>query len=92
IISNSLNPGNFVSNLTRHVSPALEYLLSWIQYPSHYGALTQLWAGTSPEAKDYNGEFFVPWARLGTAGRYLKTRGEGEKLWDWIEEQRRPYL
>lgn len=27
-----------------------------MMYPAHYGALTQLWAGTSPEGLELNGQ------------------------------------
>ena len=35
-----------------HLTPAQDKIL----YPAPYGALTQLWAGTMPEAAKYNGE------------------------------------
>lgn len=33
-------------------------------WPAHYGALTQLWAGTMPEAINYNGEVRDACAKL----------------------------
>ncbi|KAG8913528.1 hypothetical protein FRC02_005449 [Tulasnella sp. 418] len=57
-------------------------------FPAPMGALTQLWGGTSPDTKDYNGEFLIPWARLGTAGKYVLRKGQDKVLWDWIEQQR----
>ncbi|KAG8951659.1 hypothetical protein FRC03_012478 [Tulasnella sp. 419] len=57
-------------------------------FPAPMGALTQLWGGTSPDTKDYNGEFLIPWARLGTAGNYVLQEGQGEVLLGWIEQQR----
>jgi retinol dehydrogenase 12 len=60
-----------------------------ILYPAPYGALTQLWAGTSPETKDYNGKFFKPWARIGDAGAPANDPETAAKLWQWIEEQRK---
>ncbi|KAG8959088.1 hypothetical protein FRC03_008470, partial [Tulasnella sp. 419] len=89
IISNSVNPGNLNTDLQRHYSPIAKAISRRIMYPAPYGALTQLWAGVSPETKDFNGQFMIPWARLGTAGKYVKTPGWSEKLWGWIEEQRK---
>lgn len=31
-------------------------------HPTAMGAITQLWAGTSPEAVNLNGKYLVPWA------------------------------
>ncbi|KAG8916473.1 hypothetical protein FRC02_003808 [Tulasnella sp. 418] len=89
IISNSVNPGGIRTELQRYAGSMEKFLLSFVTYPAPFGALTQLWGGVSPETKDFNGQFLVPWARLGTAGRYVKKPGEGEKLWEWIEEQRK---
>ncbi|KAG8897467.1 hypothetical protein FRB99_008125, partial [Tulasnella sp. 403] len=61
----------------------------WMLFPAPYGALTQLWLGTSPETVGFTGKWFIPWAR---EGKFLgsKTAPEmGPLLWDWIEEQRK---
>ena len=57
-----------------------------ILYPASYGALTQLWAGTMPETLNYNGEFLIPWARLGKCRKEAYDPELGAKLWDWMEE------
>ncbi|TFK89005.1 NAD(P)-binding protein [Polyporus arcularius HHB13444] len=44
------------------------YLLLWdrfIMYPTAYGAITPLYAGTAPEALTYHGKYLRPWARPG---------------------------
>ncbi|KAI0309863.1 hypothetical protein OF83DRAFT_1071382, partial [Amylostereum chailletii] len=51
------------------------------------GALTQLWAGTSPEGAEFNGKYLVPWARLGEANPPTQDPKTGERLWEWLEEQ-----
>jgi retinol dehydrogenase-12 len=59
----------------------------WITYPAQNGALTQLYAGTSPEALNLSGKYFWPWARVGKS----HPQGDDEKLqdevWTWLEEQ-----
>ncbi|PPQ73482.1 hypothetical protein CVT26_010184 [Gymnopilus dilepis] len=67
IVSTAVNPGNLRSDLQRHISVIELLLLKPILYPAHYGALTQLWAGTSPEGAELNGKFLIPWARVGVA-------------------------
>ncbi|KAG8916336.1 hypothetical protein FRC03_001026 [Tulasnella sp. 419] len=90
IVSNAVNPGDIKSDLQRNLSSITRRILDYtFLYPTPMGALTQLWAGVSPETKDLNGQFMIPWARLGTAGKYVKKLGEAEKLWDWVEEQRK---
>ncbi|KAG8980275.1 hypothetical protein FRB94_011995 [Tulasnella sp. JGI-2019a] len=91
IVSNALNPGNLRTELQRHLTPLRERLLSFTLYPASFGALTQLWVGTSPETKDFNGKWCIPWARVGKIGA-SKDPKIGEKLWEWIEEQRKDYL
>lgn len=51
------------------------------------GAITQLWAGTSPEAVNLNGKYLVPWAREGPVRPETRDVALGEKLWTWLEEQ-----
>jgi len=88
IVSTAMNPGNLKTELQRHVPGWLKGPLNLMLYPVENGALTQLWAGTSPETKDFNGKWLIPWARVGKMGPSSDPK-LGEKLWDWIEEQRK---
>lgn len=63
-----------------------------ILFPAPYGALTQLWVGTAPEAGNYNGAWFIPWARPGRIQAAARNQELGTKLWDWIEEQRKGHF
>jgi len=92
IISNSLNPGNIQTELYRNQGFLHGLLTGWLLYPPPHGALTQLWAATTPEAKDYNGAWFVPWARIGPMPKEAKDPEVGKRLWDWIEEQRKSHV
>ncbi|KAH7101378.1 hypothetical protein BKA62DRAFT_703584 [Auriculariales sp. MPI-PUGE-AT-0066] len=89
VVSLSLNPGGIDTELTRHLG--LPSWLSWLQplilYPVTYGAITQLYAGTAPEAKDLNGQYLIPWARIGKANPLASDAALGEKVWDWCEAQ-----
>ncbi|KAG2010278.1 hypothetical protein CC2G_013116 [Coprinopsis cinerea AmutBmut pab1-1] len=68
-------------------SPMAEKILGWMFYPAEYGALTQLWAGTSDEGLNMNGKFLKPWARYGSANPLALDQELGERLWKWLEEQ-----
>ncbi|KAK0469223.1 NAD(P)-binding protein [Desarmillaria tabescens] len=91
IISHSLNPGSIRTDLQRHLSPFANKMQDMFLFPAHMGALTQLWAGTSPEAGKLNGEFMIPWARLGKARKETADPAVGKKLWEWLETQCKDY-
>ncbi|KAK0433249.1 NAD(P)-binding protein [Armillaria borealis] len=86
IISISLNPGNINSELLRHKSSFVQYLSQYVLYSTTYGALTQLWAGTAPEAVACNGMFLAPWARIARPNPCTDDPAVAKKLWDWLEE------
>ncbi|EIN09199.1 NAD(P)-binding protein [Punctularia strigosozonata HHB-11173 SS5] len=90
IVSTSVNPGNLRTDLQRHLSGPRKFIISMLLYPASYGALTQLWAGTSPEAADFNGKFLIPWARVGAARKEALDPEVGRRLWEWLETQCRP--
>ncbi|KAF8956995.1 hypothetical protein BDZ97DRAFT_138376 [Flammula alnicola] len=88
IVSTSVNPGNLKSDLLRHVSPIESKILNLlILYPVSYGALTQLWAGTSPQGAELNGKYLIPWARIGTSNPAAQDTKLAGELWKWLEEQ-----
>ncbi|EPQ57453.1 NAD P-binding protein [Gloeophyllum trabeum ATCC 11539] len=88
IVSTSVNPGNIRTELTRHATfPGMKLLSVLVLYPVHYGAITQLYAGTSPQTVDANGKFFVPWAREAKPNPVALDSELGERLWKWCEEQ-----
>jgi NAD(P)-dependent dehydrogenase (short-subunit alcohol dehydrogenase family) len=87
IISTSLNPGNLRSDLQRHLSGIQNFFVSLMLNPASFGALTQLWAGTSPEGLELNGKYLVPWARIGVPNPITEDPKLAEELWKWMEEQ-----
>ncbi|KAG8747712.1 hypothetical protein FRC10_011839 [Ceratobasidium sp. 414] len=63
IISTSLHPGGIKTELQRHLTlgSVAESLLNMLLWPAPYGALTQLYAGTSPEGAELSGKVgFLP--------------------------------
>jgi len=87
IISTSLHPGNLRSDLQRHMSKFEDLLLTPILRPASFGALTQLWAGTSPEGLEFNGKYLIPWARVGVPNTAAEDPKLAVELWKWLEEQ-----
>ncbi|KAG8694675.1 hypothetical protein FRC08_008323 [Ceratobasidium sp. 394] len=89
IISMSLHPGGIKTELQRHltlggISEAIVNMLLW---PAPYGALTSLYAGTSPEGAELAGQYLIPWARVFKARSDTQDEEAGRKLWTWLEEQ-----
>ncbi|KAF8799006.1 NAD(P)-binding protein [Phlegmacium glaucopus] len=87
IVSTSFNPGNIKSDLQRHISPFEYFMIAALLQPLPYGALTQLWAGTSPEGAELNGKYLIPWARVGEATSIANDPKLSGELWTWLEEQ-----
>jgi retinol dehydrogenase-12 len=58
-----------------------------ITYPAHFGALTQLWAGTSAEGVGFNGKYLWPWARVGKCAPQAADEKLQDEVWKWLEEQ-----
>ncbi|TFY63928.1 hypothetical protein EVG20_g6134 [Dentipellis fragilis] len=84
IISTAVNPGNIRSELQRHLNPVARFVARLFLYPTPYGALNQLWAGTSPETADFNGKFIVPWTRIGECRPEASDPENGRRLWDYL--------
>jgi len=89
IVTTAVHPGFIRSELGRNVanleSRFSKFLMRALMYPAPQGALTQLWAGTSPETADLGGEYLIPWARVGTPRS--NDPELGRELWTWFEEQ-----
>jgi len=49
------------------------------------GAITPLYGGVSPEVEHLNGEYLIPWARVGTPRSNDPMLGK--ELWMLLEEQ-----
>ncbi|KAJ7759257.1 hypothetical protein B0H16DRAFT_1819836 [Mycena metata] len=95
IVVTSLHPGVIKTDLHRHMTGALGSVISIMErtvlHDVSYGALTQLYAGTTVEGAQLNGKYLIPWARIGKPhpdSQDLKLAGE---LWDWLEEQVKPF-
>ncbi|KAG6915146.1 hypothetical protein DXG01_013041 [Tephrocybe rancida] len=87
IVSTALNPGNIRTDLQRHIPSFFDTILDWSLYPAPYGALTQLYAGTSAAGAELNGKYLIPWARVGRAISATDDPELWKQLREWSEEQ-----
>ncbi|GJE89129.1 NAD(P)-binding protein [Phanerochaete sordida] len=83
----AVDPGSVKTGLQRNATWMDRLFLNMILHEPWYGALTQLWAGTSPETLSLNGEWLIPYARHGRCLPEMYDAQLGEKLWTWLEEQ-----
>ncbi|CAA7262940.1 unnamed protein product [Cyclocybe aegerita] len=77
----------YAQSKLRHLAAFEKRLMNLVLYLVHLGALTQLYAGTSPEASQLNGKFLIPWARVGNLPALAADTKLAEELWKWLEEQ-----
>ncbi|KAG7445703.1 NAD-P-binding protein [Guyanagaster necrorhizus] len=88
IVCTCINPGNLVTELQRNLKLGVKrFIIYRILYPAPYSALTQLYAGTSPEGADFNGKYLVPWAHMWTSTPESQDKQAGSQLWAWLEDQ-----
>ncbi|KAJ7641842.1 NAD-binding protein [Roridomyces roridus] len=87
IVSIALHPGNIKTDLARHSGTIQSATTNWMLYPVELGALTQLYAGTAPEASALGGKYLLPWARLGKPHPQTNDAELAAKMWRWCEAQ-----
>ncbi|OAX37150.1 NAD(P)-binding protein [Rhizopogon vinicolor AM-OR11-026] len=87
IVSTALNPGSIKTEMSRHSSSFTQMLVNIFFRDVSYGALTQLYAGTTAEGAKLNGKYLIPWARVGNPRADTQDPEQGIELWNWLEEQ-----
>ncbi|KZO94651.1 NAD-binding protein [Calocera viscosa TUFC12733] len=86
IVCTSLSPGIIRTELTRHEQGKSRSagLPNFDADPE--GALTALYAGTSPETLDMGGRYFRPFARVGVARKDTNDEELCRKMWEFVEQ------
>jgi NAD(P)-dependent dehydrogenase (short-subunit alcohol dehydrogenase family) len=95
LVVTSLHPGVIKTDLHRHMNGALGAVINIMErtvlHDVSHGALTQLYAGTTVEGAQLNGKYLIPWARIGKPHPDTQDPKLGGELWDWMEEQVKPF-
>ncbi|KZO94649.1 NAD(P)-binding protein [Calocera viscosa TUFC12733] len=88
IVSTAVNPGSVRTEVNRHAAPWTKWFLETViqSAPDPLGALTPLYAGTSPEAADLGGRYFWPWARVGIPRKDTNDEAQWKRVWEFVEE------
>jgi NAD(P)-dependent dehydrogenase (short-subunit alcohol dehydrogenase family) len=91
IKSMALHPGGINTGLSQPFQDAHPWL-SWLDRPIRMlltsvqdGALTQLFAATSPKAK--SGQYYVPVAKESSGSTYSQDPKLAAELWEWTEAE-----
>ncbi|KAI0050566.1 NAD-P-binding protein [Auriscalpium vulgare] len=87
VVAISLHPGSIKTELGRHVPALMRRLTNWLLYDVSYGAITQLYAATSLDALEMNGEYLTTWARRQLPSTWARDEELRQKVWAWCEEQ-----
>ncbi|CCA74447.1 related to Oxidoreductase, short-chain dehydrogenase [Serendipita indica DSM 11827] len=91
LIAISVHPGVIQTELGRNHNNINRWIYWNIAYPVEYGALTQLYAANTPEAKELSGKYLEPVAKV-TAPSSLATDPElAKKLWEYCEQELKDY-
>ncbi|ANB13324.1 Env9p [Sugiyamaella lignohabitans] len=95
VVSLTCDPGNIRSELQRHMTGFQGFIVDKILYPTPYGAYTELFGVLHPSfTTEDSGTFIIPFGHRGRVREDIKVaaNGEnGEKLWNWLDEQVKPY-
>eukprot|EP01112_Ceratiomyxa_fruticulosa_P017451 TRINITY_DN5435_c0_g1_i1.p1 TRINITY_DN5435_c0_g1~~TRINITY_DN5435_c0_g1_i1.p1 ORF type:complete len:302 (-),score=62.86 TRINITY_DN5435_c0_g1_i1:119-1024(-) len=86
ITSIALHPGGVATEGTASGSLWKQRLMSWFIYTPDQGALTQLYAGTTPEVfeKDLNGKYLEPIGKVASSTKQATDTVLAEKLWNFL--------
>ena len=91
ITSIALHPGGIDTGLSigfQEAHPWLAYIFHpaiWILKTPQEGALTQLFAATSPATE--NGQYYVPTAKVSSGSKLSQDPKLAESLWNWTESE-----
>ncbi|EIM84129.1 NAD-P-binding protein [Stereum hirsutum FP-91666 SS1] len=87
IVSISLHPGLVSTELQRNFNPLVAGAMRAVFTDTAHGAITQLFAGTAPQALELNGEYLTAYARRSKASKMADDPELAKKLWAFCEEQ-----
>ncbi|KAH8897720.1 NAD(P)-binding protein [Thozetella sp. PMI_491] len=91
----SVHPGMVATNLHHNstgffLKPFLNIAVNAFATPVEKGAISQIWAAVSPDAK--TGEFYSPVGIPGKGSKAIRNQNLESQLWDWIQGEIKDYL
>ncbi|KAA8916850.1 hypothetical protein TRICI_000969 [Trichomonascus ciferrii] len=91
----SVHPGVVQTNLHQNakgffLKPFLNIMMNFFAVPVEKGALSQLWAAVSPDAK--SGEYYAPIGLRGKGSKASKDTKLQQSIYQWIQQELSPHL
>ncbi|KAJ7501830.1 NAD-P-binding protein [Mycena galericulata] len=87
LVSCALHPGAIKTELQRHASGWLQVTGNALSYPAPMGAYTQLWGATIATPAQINGQYLVPWGKVGKADKRTTNTKMEETVINYIKDQ-----
>ncbi|KII88024.1 hypothetical protein PLICRDRAFT_111724 [Plicaturopsis crispa FD-325 SS-3] len=88
IVTTAVNPGNLRTELQRELRGLWAKFVDLLLYDvDTFGALSPLYVGVSPAGAELDGQYIIPWARVGRGNDAMRDPKLGRDLWAWLEEQ-----
>ncbi|KAJ7612679.1 NAD-binding protein [Roridomyces roridus] len=91
IVSCALHPGSVRTDLQKNLPGWMQVMLDLTLPPAPMGAYTQLWAGTTAPHGQIDGQYLIPWARLGRADPIAASKQLEEEIIAYLREQVRGF-
>ncbi|KAJ7501838.1 NAD-P-binding protein [Mycena galericulata] len=87
LVSCAVHPGGIKSELQRHVSGWMQVIGNAFLSPTPMGAYTQLWGATVATPEQINGQYLIPWGKVGKADKRTTNTKMREEVIRYIKEQ-----
>ncbi|KAJ7455112.1 NAD-P-binding protein [Mycena latifolia] len=87
LVSCAVHPGAIRTELGRHSPGWLKALSTLLFYPAPMGAYTQLWGATVATPVEINGQFLIPFGKVGAADKRASNEKLQAEVISYIQEQ-----
>ncbi|KAF8195292.1 hypothetical protein K438DRAFT_1760948 [Mycena galopus ATCC 62051] len=87
LVSCAISPGPINTDLQRHAAGFLQVLTRALFYPAPLGAFTQLWGATLATPEQINGQYLIPWGKVGKADPRTANQKLEDQALKYIREQ-----
>jgi len=91
VVSIAVHPGAIDTELYSSSAAMAWVFKKTILSSVELGALSSLYAATSPKALELNGKYLVPWAQVGSPREDTEIIEKQDELWAWMEGEVRKH-
>ncbi|KAJ7278989.1 NAD(P)-binding protein [Mycena rebaudengoi] len=90
LVSCALHPGVIKTDVSRHMGGFVRFIIGFFGFMAATpakGAYTQLWAGTVAKPEEINGQYVVPWGKVGKADKLASNTNLEAEVVMYVKEQ-----